>query len=172
MSVEAFAIHFVTLPGGGKIGLCRMPGRGGDIAADVAAITAWSPAVVVSLAGRRELEVFAADRLPEMLAPFGVGHAHFPIADYSAPDAGDAGWRAVADRLLAALDGGGRVLVHCMGGCGRSGAAALRLMVERGEAAEAALARLRAVRPCAVETDGQLAWAAAGAHHQPAVRPK
>ncbi len=54
---------------------------------------------------------------------------------------------------------GGRVLVHCMGGCGRSGMALLRLMVESGEPADRALARLRAVRPCAVETPEQLAWA-------------
>jgi len=37
---------------------------------------------------------------------------------------------------------------------------ALRLMVEHGEAPNAALQRLRMVRPCAVETDAQQAWAA------------
>ena len=37
----------------------------------------------------------------------------------------------------------------------------LRLMVDSGEAAEAALDRLRAARPCAVETDAQMAWAKA-----------
>jgi len=39
---------------------------------------------------------------------------------------------------------------------------ALRLLVERGEDASSALARLRAARPRAVETDAQLAWASAG----------
>lgn len=38
--------------------------------------------------------------------------------------------------------------------------AVLRLMVEMDEAPEAALARLRAVRPCAVETVAQHDWAA------------
>jgi len=52
--------------------------------------------------------------------------------------------------------------VHCRGGCGRSGMIALRLMIEIGEAADDALARLRAVRPCAVETPQQLRWATAG----------
>jgi hypothetical protein len=37
--------------------------------------------------------------------------------------------------------------------------AVLRLMVEMGEDPEEALARLRAVRPCAVETEVQKAWA-------------
>jgi hypothetical protein len=39
---------------------------------------------------------------------------------------------------------------------------ALRILVERGEGGEAALARLRSVRPGAVETPEQLAWASAG----------
>ncbi|MBR9844091.1 MAG: protein phosphatase, partial [Rhodobacteraceae bacterium] len=50
--------------------------------------------------------------------------------------------------------------VHCFGGCGRSGMAIMRLLVEMGEEPEAALARLRAVRPCAVETEAQRLWAA------------
>jgi hypothetical protein len=37
--------------------------------------------------------------------------------------------------------------------------AILRLMVESGEDPPAALARLRAVRPCAVETERQHCWA-------------
>ncbi len=40
--------------------------------------------------------------------------------------------------------------------------ALLRLMVEAGEDPGAALSRLRAVRPCAVETAAQFDWAAAG----------
>jgi hypothetical protein len=40
--------------------------------------------------------------------------------------------------------------------------AVLRLMVECGEDPAQALARLRSVRPCAVETDAQLDWACAG----------
>ena len=38
--------------------------------------------------------------------------------------------------------------------------AVLRLLVERGEAAEPALARMRAARGCAVETEAQFRWAA------------
>ena len=60
-----------------------------------------------------------------------------------------------------ALRGGGRVLVHCRGGCGRSGMVALRLMIEAGEAPDEALSRLRSVRPCAVETKAQMGWAMA-----------
>ena len=36
---------------------------------------------------------------------------------------------------------------------------ALRLMIEAGEAAGPALKRLRALRPCAIETEAQMDWA-------------
>jgi protein-tyrosine phosphatase len=160
VSIERFAIHVVMLPGGGQIGLCRMPGQGGAFAADLAAMAAWSPRIVVSLTEAQELAAHGAAGIGAALAAQSTAHRHFPIVDYGAPEAGDAAWAALAAHLHAALDSGGRILVHCMGGCGRSGMIALRVMVERGEATEAALERLRAVRPCAVETAGQLAWAA------------
>jgi predicted protein tyrosine phosphatase len=165
VSIEPFAIHFVTMPGGGEIGLCRMPGRDGRLGWNVGTIARWRPGVVVSLTEAGEVGLNLAHRLPELLAPHGIRHRHFPIVDYGAPEAGDAAWAMLAAELHGVLDAGGRVLVHCMGGCGRSGMIALRLMVERGEVVEAALQRLRAVRPCAVETDGQRDWAA-----QPSLR--
>jgi protein-tyrosine phosphatase len=160
--IEAFRIASVAIPPAAAIGLCRMPGRSGRLTDDVAAIAAWRPALVVSLTAADDLARHGADAMPALLAVDGIGHRHFPVVDFGAPDFGDMTWRPLAAELHAALDASRRVLVHCLAGCGRSGMVALRLMVERGEAAEPALARLRAARPCAVETDGQLAWAAAG----------
>ncbi|SMY06745.1 hypothetical protein LOM8899_00875 [Flavimaricola marinus] len=57
------------------------------------------------------------------------------------------------------LGQGGKVLVHCFGGCGRSGMAVLRLMIEAGEDGATALTRLQELRPCAVETEAQRVWA-------------
>lgn len=149
--------------GGGVLAICPMPGRGGDYAADLAAIRALDPALVVSLAGGQERAAAGAGGLPGDLAGAGIAWAEWPVADFGVPDAaGAADWPALAGRMRGVLAGGGRVLVHCMGGCGRSGMAALRLMVEAGEPPGAALARLRAVRPCAVETGAQQDWAAGG----------
>ena len=91
----------------------------------------------------------------------GVDWVHLPVADFGVPDpAVDAAWRDVSRSVAEVLREKGRVLVHCRGGCGRSGMIALRLMIEQGQAPKAALARLRAVRPCAVETGEQFLWAA------------
>lgn len=137
---------------GGVLALSPMPGRGGDFAGDVARVLVWRPDLVVSMTESAEL----ATDLPGALAAAGIGWRHFPVVDYGVPEAG---FDALAAEIAGVLSGRGRVLLHCMGGCGRSGMVALAVMVRAGEEPAAALARLRAVRPCAVETAAQLAWA-------------
>lgn len=146
----------------GWLGIVPMPGRGGDYAADLGAIHAWAPDMVISLASADEMGSLR-DRLSADLLRIGIAWRHFPITDFGVPtDAEGALWPMLADEALGWLGRGGRVLVHCKGGCGRSGMIALRLMAEAGERPAAALSRLRAVRPCAVETDEQYSWAVEG----------
>jgi protein-tyrosine phosphatase len=146
--------------GGGRIGLCPMPGRAGDYAGDLAAVLSWAPGLVVTMATAAELALGAA-ALPEDLAAAGIAWRHLPVADFAAESAAlRDGWAGVSAEARAMLGAGGRVLVHCLGGCGRSGMAVLRLMVECGEAPEVALARLRQARACAIETEEQRRWAA------------
>jgi protein-tyrosine phosphatase len=147
--------------GGGVLGIGPMPGRGGEYARDLAELLRWKPSLALTMTTREELAAKGAGGLPDDMADARVAWVHLPIADYGAPSGETlAAWPAVSARAREVLGGGGRVWVHCMGGCGRSGTVALRLMVEAGEAARAALARLRGVRPCAVETPEQFQWAA------------
>ncbi|MFN3293253.1 MAG: protein phosphatase [Gemmobacter sp.] len=142
---------------GGMLALGPLPGRGGDLDGDLARLFAWRPDLVVSMTEAPEM---AAADLPGRLAAAGIGWRHFPVADYAVPDAAaTAAWPGLAGEIAVRLAAGGRVFLHCMGGCGRSGMVALALMVRAGEAPGPALARLRAVRPCAVETPAQAAWA-------------
>ena len=109
----------------------------------------------------RELEMSGAGGLGDDLAAADVSWRHLPIPDFGAPPPEvDALWPEVSTLAHGILDKGGHVLAHCYGGGGRAGMALLRLMVEAGEDVEPALARLRQVRPCAVETANQEAWAA------------
>lgn len=140
----------------GVMGLCPMPGRTGDYPGDLAVMLAWRPSVVVTLAEAGELDARGAGTLPADLAAAGVAWLHLPIPDFGTPPKTlRADWPSISTRLRATP----RVLVHCMGGCGRSGMIVLRLMVDAGEAPEPALGRLRAARPCAVETKAQIRWA-------------
>lgn len=158
----SFRIYDVTLALG-LVGLCPLPGRFSPMAEDLETVRAWGPSIVVSLTELPEMARHGAENLGSLLGAQEVEWAHLSIADYGTPaDESARAWPVLSQRLHAVLDSDGRVLVHCFGGLGRSGTIALRLMVERGEHPADALKRLRTVRPGAVETDAQYAWAATG----------
>lgn len=160
--MSAISFHALSV-GGGTLALSRIAGRHGDYETDLDHINDWRPSIVVTMTTLDEMAQFGADNLGADLRARAARWFHFPIGDYGVPTkAAEADWPDVAVPVLSALRGGGRVLVHCKGGCGRSGMVALRLMVEAGEAVDEALGRLRGVRPCAVETDDQYDWAAKG----------
>lgn len=139
---------------GGTLALSPLPAgpQGWD------ALAAFNPALVVTLTEAAEMQALGAADLPDRLARAGTPWLHWPVADFGVPGAG-ADRTALIARILSVLAPGGRVLIHCRGGCGRSGMVALAVMIAAGEDPAAALARLRAARPCAIETDAQMAWA-------------
>ncbi|MFC3613204.1 protein-tyrosine phosphatase family protein [Lutimaribacter marinistellae] len=149
--------------GGGTLALCPMPGRFGSYPEDLDLIASWQPALVITLTTEVEMIEDGARHFGSDIQGRAARWAHLPVSDFEAlPEEFEEQWEAVSASARQALKGGGRVLVHCRGGCGRSGMAALRLMVESGEEPNAALKRLRSVRPCAVETDAQRDWAFRG----------
>ncbi|MEO0930779.1 MAG: protein phosphatase [Pseudomonadota bacterium] len=138
-----------------------MPGRSGAYDADLSAILRWDAALVLTMTTEVEFARCGAAALADDLMSAGVAWRHLPIPDFGAPPPETADlWPDASQLAHAVLDAGGHVFAHCYGGCGRSGMALLRLMVEAGEACDVAIERLRAVRPCAVETEEQKAWAA------------
>ncbi|TMV06795.1 protein phosphatase [Ruegeria sediminis] len=146
--------------GGGTLAISAMPGRNGDYSADLKTIADWKPGLVISMTTEVEMIQDGARHFGTDIQGRASRWAHLPIEDFNAPQREvQAKWPAVSASARQALSGGGRVLIHCRGGCGRSGMAALRLMVESGENPAEALARLRVLRPCAVETDAQKEWA-------------
>jgi protein-tyrosine phosphatase len=148
-----------TLPlSRGLLALAPLPGIDGDLGGDLDRIADWHPDLIVTLTEPGEMKALNAGRLPKRMTQRALPWAAFAIPDFGTPPAG-ADWATLGAAVHGILDRGGRVLVHCRGGLGRSGMIALRLMVEHGEDPGAALARLRAARPGAVETEAQLQWA-------------
>lgn len=152
------------VPVGQGVGaIAPIPGRSGAYERDVSTLLRWAPDLVISMTGPSEMERVGADGLGQDLQAADVVWRHVPITDFGTPTANTMLiWPDVEAQALNVLSDGGRVLVHCYGGCGRSGMAILRMMVALGEAPSEALTRLREVRPCAVETDAQFAWASEG----------
>lgn len=156
-AIEPFTIATIAA-GPGRIGIARLPGRSGDIAGDIAAIRHWGAQLVLSMTESAEMAAGGACELAQQLAACDIVHRHFPICDFGAPEHKDGRWPALSRDLHARLDTGEAVLLHCMGGKGRSGMVALRLLTERGMDPDAALQLIRRVRQGAVETPEQELW--------------
>ena len=155
------AVVFHVLPvGGGTIVLSAIPGAGGDFAGDLEHLVSWRPAMVVSVLEPAELASAGAEGLGQKIQDKGARWFHFLVAAGAVPtpQVEDA-WPDASVRARKALLGGGRVVVQSPGGAGRAGMVVLRLMIEAGEAADEALARLSTVHLPAIGTDEQVAWA-------------
>lgn len=152
----------IAAPIPGRLAICPLPGKDGDLERDLAAIRLWKADLVVSLAETDEMARAGAATLPRRIGDMGIAHHHFPIRDFDVPSLDDAGWPPLSKILHEALAAGRSVLFHCMGGKGRSGMIAMRLMIEAGVDPEAALTAIRAARPGAVETAAQEVWAVEG----------
>ena len=144
----------------GYIALCPMPGACQSYNLEINELIAWQPDLVVTLTQQSELDSLGAANLPGDLIANNCDWLHLPVRDFAVP-AGKtlAAWSKASAQICNTLANGGRVLVHCRGGCGRAGMAVLRILIELGEPPDRALERLRAVRKCAVETDAQMRWA-------------
>lgn len=117
------ALVIAELPvGGGVLGIGPMPGRSGAHQAELADLLAWGPGLALTMTTAEELVAKGADALPRDLGSAGMDWLHLPISDFGAPT-GDTlqAWPDASARARGVLAGGGRVWVHCMGGCGRSG---------------------------------------------------
>ncbi|MBU2981514.1 dual specificity protein phosphatase family protein [Lentibacter algarum] len=149
--------------GGGTVAIASLPGRSGTYQQDMQSFREFMPSLVLTMVTEAELTDTGAVSFGIDIQSMGSRWFHLPVMDYCAPATDTAMlWPDASTAARSALAGGGRVLVHCKAGCGRSGMAVLRLMVDSGEDPSEALKRLRAVRPCAVETDVQMTWARAG----------
>ena len=156
--MSGLVIHALPVAGG-ILAIAPMPGGSGDYAGDLEHMREWRPALVITLTPRSEMVAHGSEGLGQDMQERGARWEHFPISDFGVPEPDvDRGWPEVSAYARKALAGGGRVLIHCKGGCGRSGMVALRLMIEAGEAAEPALKRLRGLRSCAIETEAQMTW--------------
>lgn len=137
----------------GHIAICPEPPDVGSFDQ----IRAWQPDIVVTMT---TVDEFPNDQFAAQIAKTAPQWMQAAVLDFDVPDSD---FSNVIAHLLAKMAQGGRVLIHCKGGQGRSGMLAMRLLVEQGEAPDTALKRLRQVRPHAVETKDQEIWASQSA---------
>jgi protein-tyrosine phosphatase len=97
--------------------------------------------------------------LLERASALGIETLWFPIRDGAAPRPEQVvAFDAMVQRVLEAAGAGDTVVIHCRGGLGRAGLVASACLVARGHPPAAAIEKVRAVRPDAVETVEQERW--------------
>ena len=150
----------------GRVGITFCPGKydrhamsgywDRDLALDLDKVRDWGAAAVVTLLEPKELTLLRVERLGEEILRRNMLWFHLPIVDASIPDElFDEQWDIAGEELRSILHNGSDVLVHCRGGLGRAGTIAARLLIELGMEPKTAIARVRAVRPGAIETRAQ-----------------
>ena len=162
-------IDEVNAPGiPGIIGMTLCPGKvlnspysgawRRDLGVDLQAIQAWGASAIVTLMEAHELIAFKVPDLHDRISD-GMEHYHLPIIDGGIPDhEWERGWTVNSQKIRAILKEGGKVLVHCRGGLGRTGLVAARLLVEFGMDPNQAILTARKARPGAIENGAQEAY--------------
>jgi ADP-ribosyl-[dinitrogen reductase] hydrolase len=151
---------------GGLLGLTFCPGKHGDslngapwardLETDLAALKAWGASLVVTLMERHEFALLRVPDLNVRVTAHRMDWAHLPIPDQGVPGGDFAeAWPHVRAELLLHLHSGGRVVLHCRGGLGRTGLVAAILLSEAGMPADEAILAVRRLRPRAIETEEQ-----------------
>jgi|JI9StandDraft_1071089.scaffolds.fasta_scaffold00269_36 protein-tyrosine phosphatase/nicotinamidase-related amidase len=144
-------VDFIENPtdkGEGKMGLTILPGRkdrARSITTDLKVIKSNDIKAVVSLITELEYEEYGVQRLKSAYADAGLATCYFPIIDQGIPD------YATMDKNLnwmhEILSKNQNVLIHCVGGLGRSGTVAACYLVKYyGLSAKEAIARVRKYR--------------------------
>ena len=147
----------------GRVGITFCPGKydphamsgawDRDLGTDLDAIRDWGAAAIVTLLEPKELTLLRVEHLGEEVLRRNMLWFNLPIVDVSIPNEQFNGkWDTAGEELRSILRSGSDVLVHCRGGLGRAGTIAARLLIELGMEPETAIARVRAVRPGAIET--------------------
>lgn len=142
---------------GERLGITLLPGRrdfGRDLADDIATLRQVGVTDVLVLLTPEELDGYGVEDLIDGYTSAGLHVLHRPILDQKG--ASPEQLAMSVDWINQRLEGGGKVLVHCAAGLGRSGMVAACWLRRQGVDAATAIATVRRARsPRAIETAEQ-----------------
>lgn len=138
----------------GRIGLTICPGRrdrGRNLERDMEQIRQQGGTHVVCLLTEEEMDWAGVSHLAAVAEKHGLRFHHVPILDQSVPTVPI--MQSLVNEILRSCSTEAGVVLHCMGGLGRSGTVGACVLRSAGLAADAAIEAIRKARgPRAVET--------------------
>ena len=159
-------INAIELSSQGRLGLTFCPGKKGpsqhgyywdrNLSNDLKAINEWQPDLVISLLQDYEFELLGVKDLPNYMSKADFIWHQIPVYDVSPPGIEfDAVWPFIGAQALDLLKSGGKVLLHCRGGIGRTGTVAAILLCMLGYEPQEAIDVVRDCRKGTIETNQQ-----------------
>jgi len=105
---------------------------------------------------KSEFETYEVSNLGVEAERLGIKWLHLPIEDRGIPNHEfELSWTQEGKELEAILKNGGKIVLHCLGGLGRTGLVAAKLLVDMGFSAKDAISMVRQARQSTIETDEQ-----------------
>lgn len=150
-------IFTVRTEGPGALSTMARP-RGGDWLADeMLALRDAGVDVLVSMLSHQELDELGLAEEASAAGTVGIRFLSLPTPDRGLPET--RAFRALVDDLVAAMDTGNHVVVHCRMGIGRSSIVAAAVLMARGSGAREAWSAISSARGLEVpDTEQQRQW--------------
>ncbi len=131
----------------GKLAGCAHPGGGEQLRRNLAELTRLQKITALLTLSERALP-------KEIVEEFRMESFHFPVRDFGIPRLEETD--EAIDFVHRRIANGGRVVIHCAAGCGRTGMLlACCLVSEENNSPEKAVETVRILRPGSVETSEQ-----------------
>ncbi len=138
--------------------LTPCPGtKGVDLYQSLVQLKSQSADAIVTALSQKELSEKGLDDFGEQVQALGMQWYSLPIEDDCAPDANfSKQWEEVSPKLHQVVNDEGKVVMHCMGGSGRTGLLAANLLLELGWDLDTIYSQVKSLRPGAFTKQPQI----------------
>lgn len=153
----------LDLPDQGCLIFTPCPGtKGVGLETSVSELHQAGADAIVTMMTDEELAKFEVDSLPDVVRQSGMTWFHFPVEDDAAPgEVFEQSWQARKPEVLALIEQGKCVAIHCRGGSGRTGFMAAVIMRELGMDEVQATSLVKGLRPNSLKLPAHTEYLAA-----------